>query len=484
MRQLIIFAITCFTAAAGNAQFYNGGVFYIGNTGILSVNTTFTNTTNGSFRNDGTIYITGNVGNSQTSMPAGTGTTVFNGTSNQQLTGTAPYRNLNITLDNAAGLTLVNRLAIGDGVAGTLTFTAGGITSGTNTEDVYFYPGSAYTGYDAAHHIIGYCTKSGSTAFDFPIGDGTHTADLAISGLTGTADFQVLYTGSGYGTYTTTSPIVNNGIYAQEWWDLHQTAGAVSAQVSLNWNDARKTLNHTNPGALVVAHYTGSIWISAGGTSTSSAGSSTGTVGPSNPLNTFSPFTFGSTATPLPITLGTFTAIDQNCQALLSWTTTHQSDAATFDIQASPDGINFNTLHTLTAQNTDSTYQITVAQQTAQTFYRLRMTAIGGAVTYSGIDVLDLPCLPSSQHLLLYPNPLRTNSMLQARLTSPDNRGMATLQIFDGSGKRVFSKEITVNNGVNTYSVAVSNLAQGVYKVLVVGDGWRSDVITFSRTGN
>ena len=484
MRQLIIATIAILATASADAQFYNNGVFYIGSTGVLTVNNTFTNTSGASFQNNGTVYITGNISNGQGSMPAGSGTTVFNGTTAQTLSGTAPFRNLNITLNNAAGLTLANRLAIGDGTGGTLTFTAGEITSGTNTQDVYFYPGSGYTGYNATHHIKGYCTKSGNTGFDFPIGDGTHTADLVISGLTGAADFQVLYTGSGYGTYPTTAPLAGNGVFAMEWWDLHQTVGSASAQVSLNWNDARKTLNHSNPTALVVAHYTGGVWTSAGGTSTSLAGSSTGTVGPSNLLSSFSPFTFGSTATPLPIILGNFTTTDQNCKALLTWSTTHESDAASFDIQASLDGINFNTISTVYATNSDSVYQTTVPQQTAQEFYRLKLNAIGGAVTYSGIDVLDLPCLPSAQHLILYPNPLGTSTMLQARLTSPESKGVAPIQIFDGSGKRVFSKEITVVSGANNYNLPVSGLPQGVYNVIVTGENWRSDVITFSRTGN
>ena len=153
MRQLLLLIATL-TAATAEAQFYNNGVFFVGNTGVLSVNGNFTNTSNAGWQNDGTTYITGNISNSQGAMPAGGGTTVLNGTTAQTLTGTAPYRNLNITLNNAGGLTLSNRLAVGDGTGGMLTFTAGEITSGSNTQDVYFYPGSAYTGFDATHPAL------------------------------------------------------------------------------------------------------------------------------------------------------------------------------------------------------------------------------------------------------------------------------------------------------------------------------------------
>ena len=483
MRQLLLLIATL-TAATAEAQFYNNGVFFVGNTGVLSVNGNFTNTSNAGWQNDGTTYITGNISNSQGAMAAGGGTTVLNGTTAQTLTGTAPYRNLNITLNNAAGLTLSNRLAVGDGTGGMLTFTAGEITSGSNTQDVYFYPGSAYTGFDATHQIVGYCTKSGTTSFDFPIGDGTHTADLMISGLTGSADFQVLYTGSGYGTYNVTAPIIPNGVSASEWWDLHPTAGSASAQVTLNWNDARKTLNHISPATLVVAHFTGGSWVSAGGTSTSPAGSATGSVGPSDLQSTFSPFTFGSSAVPLPITLGAFTAINQDCQASLSWTTTLESNAAVFDIQESQDAVNFGTVATVKANDTASTYHIDIPQQSQQAFYRLRMVDLDGTATYSGIDALNLGCLPAAQHLVIFPNPLTTGSTLQARLTSPDTKGMASLQVFDGAGNRVCNKMVNVGSGVNTYTVPTATLAQGIYSIIVVGSGWRSDIVTFSRAGN
>jgi hypothetical protein len=483
MRQLL-FLFATLTATAVNAQFYNNGIFYVGTTDTLSVNTNFTNTSNGLWQNDGVFYIAGNISNSQTGMPAGAGTTIFNGTTGQTIGGTASYRNLNITLDNAAGLTLNNRLAIGDGTGGLFTFTTGEITSGTNTQDVYFYPGSAYTGFDATHAVIGYCTKSGSTDFDFPIGDGTHTADLTISGLTGSADFQVLYTGGGYGTYGVTPPLIPTGVFAGEWWDLHPTAGPASAQVTLFWNDARQTLNHSSPATLVVAHYTGGVWTSAGGTSTSPAGSSTGSVGPSNVLSSFSPFTFGSTTTPLPITLGSFTVEDQNCAAYLTWTTTLELNAAKFNIQQSTDAINFNTVATVKADDTASTYTATVAQTTPQAFYRLQMVDLDGTATYSAIDGLDLSCLPAAQHLAVFPNPVPTGVLLQARLTSAEDKGMASLQLFDGSGNRVYNKLVTVSSGVNTYMIPTTGLAQGIYTIIVIGDGWKSDVITLSRTGN
>ena len=138
---LLIITLTGVSTAL-HAQFYNTGTYYVSPSTIFYTNGTFTNTSTASYQNDGTVYISGNASNDQAAMPAGAGATIFDGASAQTLSGSAPFRCLNITLNNTAGLTLTNRLAIGDGTGGTLTFTSGLLTTGTTTQDVYFYPGA------------------------------------------------------------------------------------------------------------------------------------------------------------------------------------------------------------------------------------------------------------------------------------------------------------------------------------------------------
>jgi Secretion system C-terminal sorting domain len=481
MKQLLLFLVSAVLCTAVHAQFYNNNIFYVGSSGVLFVNGSYTNTAASDYQNNGTVYISGDISNSQASMAAGTGRTYFNGTAVQALLGSQPYRNLNINIDNPSGLILANRLAVGDGTGGLLTFTAGTITSGASTQDVYFYPGSAYTGFDSSHHVIGYVTKSGSTDFDFPIGTGVHPADVSLTGLSGAADFQVLYTGSGYGQYNTDGTLAAGGVFVGEWWSIAETAGTSTAAVTLKWDDARKSLNHSIPAALVVAHFTGGTWTSAGGTSNSPAGSGTGTVGPSNSLSSFSPFTFGSTVMPLPIVLSGFSVINQNCEAYLTWTTSIEQNAASFDILQSTDGASFTTVGNVKADDAPSTYHATIAQTTQQAFYRLRLNNLDGSSVYSGIDELTLTCLAGADHLAIYPNPVASGGIAQVSLTTAVDRGLSELQVFDGQGRRVYSAMVTVNSGLNQYTIPVSHLAQGIYSVMVAGTGWKSDVLLLSR---
>jgi hypothetical protein len=481
MKRLLLYLMTALSCTAATAQFYNNGTFYVGTSGVLFINSSYTNTAAAGYQNDGTVYITGNLANSQASMPAGKGSTNFVGLGVQTLSGTQPFRNLNINIDNESGLLLANRLAVGDTVSGLLTFTRGTITSGISTEDVYFYPGSAYTGYDSLRGVIGYVTKSGNTPFDFPLITGTHPADLLLTGLTGDADFQVLYTGSGFGQYNTDGSLVPGGVYRHEFWNVARNAGTADAQVTLKWDDARNPLMHSDPSGLVVAHFTGGSWTDAGGTSTDPANSGVGTVGPSTSLSSFSPFTFGSTSLPLPIILSSFTVTDESCKAFVTWTTSLEQNAVSFDVQQSTDAVNYITVGNVPANDAPSTYHATVAQAVPEAYYRLRLNNLDGSVVYSNIDELSLSCLTGADRLSIYPNPLPAGGMAMVNLTTSVNRGPVNLQVFDAQGRKVYSAMVSVTSGLNQFNIPARGLAQGIYSVILVGNDWKSEPIQLSR---
>jgi MSHA biogenesis protein MshQ len=107
------------SGAISNAGTYSGG------SGAVIVGGSFTNT--GSYSaGSATTTLTGNFSNSAT-FTAGTGTWVFLGASAQSLTGATSFNNL--TLSNAAGLTLNNDVT----VFGTLTLTSGTFSVGAHT---------------------------------------------------------------------------------------------------------------------------------------------------------------------------------------------------------------------------------------------------------------------------------------------------------------------------------------------------------------
>jgi hypothetical protein len=109
------------------------------------------------------------------------------------------------------------------------------------------------------------------------------------------------------------------------------------------------------------------------------------------------------------------------------------------------------------------------------------MVNLDGTSVYSTIDELSLDCLAGANHLTIFPNPLPGGGLAQVNLTTTVARGTANLQVFDAQGKRVYSAMVTVNNGLNQYSLPAAGLAQGIYSVIIIGNDWKSDVILFSR---
>ena len=129
-----------------------------------------------------------------------------------------------------------------------------------------------------------------------------------------------------------------------EYWDFAVpggTLGAGTAQIELTSN------NSTNSGiddlsSLTVAHNTGAAWANVG------AASATGLIGGpvsvlSNPLSSFSPFTFASTNAnnALPVTYFSFTAKRNGNSNTISWSTSQEFNTNYFSVERSNDGINF-----------------------------------------------------------------------------------------------------------------------------------------------
>src|SRR5258708_27007713 len=159
MRYFILFCVALLTYMGTEAQIHNTGVLYVGNGNTLYSGGDFTNTAGAYYKNDGSVYINGNAGNDQPALAAGAGTTYFNGLTAQALTGTAPFRCFNVVLNNPAGLTLSNRLAIGDVTGGTLNFTAGQHPFGPETPDVTFFASFGSTRVLSRHPMHAHINK-------------------------------------------------------------------------------------------------------------------------------------------------------------------------------------------------------------------------------------------------------------------------------------------------------------------------------------
>ncbi len=459
---LILYVVSTIFSLVAICQtdFYNNGLVQILNTSdTIYITGSLNNLSTASLRNTGgNIYVLNNLTNDEANMNSGGGNLWFTGSTLQTIAGSQPFRTNNWIVNNAGGVLLQNRIGIGNTAGGTLTFLKGYITSGTASQDVYFYPNSNFTGYGDDKHIIGYCTKSGSTNFTYPIGNGLLKADLDISGLVSATDFQCKYFGSGYGIYTPQSPLVS--IFAKEYWILDRVAGSSSAQITLKWNDARQSLNHSSPADLRAGHFTGSNWINEGGSG--SGNTLTGSV-TSGTVNSFSPFTFASVSVALPLTILDYEVIaGNNCSVNISWKSEDERFVADYIIQKSTnnrDWENIDKITISTAVNGIVSHVYIDEQPGDQTpKYRIEIQNMDGTYFYTSIKMVHLNCNPVS--IQVFPTIIKNNVYVNI----PDNAGVKWLTITNSYGQAL--KKIN-NPGAGQIAINLSSLPAGTYIISV-----------------
>lgn len=181
-------------------------------------------------------------------------------------------------------------------------------------------------------------------------------------------------------------------------------------------------------------------------------------------VNSFSEFWFnngGATNTqPLPVNLFAFEATKQSGNALLSWKTEHEINAAKFEIERSGDGRNFTGIGTkLTNGNTVAgNYNFTDSTPLqGVNYYRIKILQRDGKFTYSVIRKLDFS--NSNDDILIYPNPVTQQTVF---ISASANCSSAIL--YDGAGKLV--KSFALQGTSN--SISIKGIAKGIYMLKVI----------------
>jgi hypothetical protein len=306
--------------------------------------------------------------------------------------------------------------------------------------------------------------KYGNTDFIFPIGKGNIWARCAINNFTGTT-CAAEYFDEGLGQYDTTSPL--HHVSEKEYWDISPDAG--SADIKLYWeNDDYSGIDLSQTSSnLRVAHFNSftNKWEDMGNAAISYSNNGWIT---SNNVNDFSPFTFGSliSAIPLPVEFISFTAKKvSNTSALLKWQTANEVNNNYFEVERSLDGVNFikigNVKAAENAQNTES-YQYLDNSITAgkvNVFYRIKQVDVNGKTASTNIQAVNFN--QAKEEIKIYPNPV--NNLLNIELTSDSETAQIT--IIDAMGKVVLSTSIHQNTSLN-----LGELASGIYSITIISN--------------
>ncbi|QMU30463.1 T9SS type A sorting domain-containing protein [Adhaeribacter radiodurans] len=462
-----------------------GSFFTIsGNNSHLTNNTTAT--TDGTFDNNGTIRLQGNLinnaGNNLFINPNGVGEIVFTGITGQAVMGPSPTKFERFTVNNATGLTLQQNV-----ITEVLTLSTGPLYLNAQTLSVTSNAPAAITrtnGYIVSEQTnnsgrvnwnIG--NSTGTHIFPFGTASGSYIPFVLnlTSGNIGNVAVATYATGNNNQPYPTTPDLVtnvngwdgkdNSANTVDRFWQIDkdgpsgtatltftaspEEVGEITMLQAQRWNAAQAIWEFPLPGQ-----------------------SNTATSATVPDVTAFSPWTLSGNNSPLPIQLLTFTATLNNAQVNLHWKTVSETNTDFFTVEKTRDLKNYQTVATVKAAGT-SKQIITYNAQDAQpysgvSYYRLKQTDLNKKTYYSEVVAINL--IENSVFAVrVFPNP--TEGTINIFIGGDDDKEY-TLLLTDMVGQRYYNKKVKTELTYHTFLINQNRyLPSGVYLLTVAGAG-------------
>jgi hypothetical protein len=430
--------------------------------------------------NGSTFNVSGNFINNGTFTP-GTGTVNMNGSTAQTIGGTSATTFNNLTINNAAGVSL-NRAV---DVSGILTLTAGRLSLGSNnltlgtSASIGGSPSSSNMIVAASTGELRKRFTSGTTnpsPFTFPIGTiagGNEYTPVILD--FGTSTFgAAAYVGakvSDVKNGTMMNTITN---YINRNWVVEPNdISSYTYEIKLYYTDNDVILSGMGEGDIKPVKLSAGQWyqpddFDATFTNAIKQGSafiySNSNYMVWGGLSTFSEFGgAGGSNQPLPVELVSFTGACEEGIINLTWQTASEFNSSHFDVEKSRDGENWQVLTTLPSAGTSNeliTYQTTDQNATdGNNYFRLRQVDIDG--TEKLYDPINVSCSEvTTGYFSSFPNP--SGSAFQVIVNNKDLIGACTMNIVDASGKVIETRSIEVKDGINMF-VINQELTPGIY---------------------
>jgi hypothetical protein len=174
---------------------------------------------------------------------------------------------------------------------------------------------------------------------------------------------------------------------------------------------------------------------------------------------------------PLPITLISFDAHVQHCQAYLDWKVTDAVNFNKFVIERSSDGRNFTDLAQVTYANGIGEYvYVDKSIDKGTSFYRLRLIDIDGKYQYSKVISVQSGC--DDMSIEVYPTV--TKGIVLVNL--PSSYEGAKIEVFTSLGQLLHLPTSGNTGNAGLYNIQFNGLAQGQYLLKISKD---SEIRTF-----
>jgi len=178
-------------------------------------------------------------------------------------------------------------------------------------------------------------------------------------------------------------------------------------------------------------------------------------------------------AAPLPVSLLSFGLAYNNGVSTLTWTTSQEINLDKYQVLRSVDGVNFQPIGSVIAKGSLSLEKYSYADNnipsgTTVVYYKLIMLDKDHKQQISNVVTAKITAVSNSKEMTIFPNPSSTNAQIRFKA---DKAALATIMVYDASGKVVLQQQSNVLSGNN--SVAINNivkLSDGMYTVKMISN--------------
>ncbi len=484
MKKLItLITILSYILSHSQLELYNEGgsglTFYVGQNHTVQAEGDVTNAAGATieFENGGTpdFRLKGNFVNSTTgTYTLGTEKVRFNGSSLQtaDFGGDDVY---GIYTDNSSNIQIDRNVT----VTGDLEFGTGDIISTTSSHITIETTGTV-TGADDDSHNFGPIAKNfnSTSEFTFPIGDGTSYRASSFTPDEATAvTMRSMYYGSKFPlNWRYNSPIYK--ISQLEYWDMYRTSGTTDGTVKLTWDANSDVGDYLD---LVVGYYA-PWWITAGGNG-HTGNNTAGTVSSNASWSIYDTyFTLATTTSdnPLPIELLSFNATQVGEFVELNWETAAEINSDYFSLMIYTDVKNFEEIAQLKAAGFSNDVLEYIKNDYSPSeglnYYKLVNYDLDGTFQESEIQMVYFSGNQAEKlSLSIYPNPISSEASFDF---FAKEEGQYKLNIYEITGKIVYSSNIMAPEGNNTFTLNMDTYTTGKYIVQIISPS--QEIITTS----
>ncbi len=174
---------------------------------------------------------------------------------------------------------------------------------------------------------------------------------------------------------------------------------------------------------------------------------------PTNPLNTTAPVKFGAVNASL-----------SNGLAKISWDVISEINTANYYVEKSDDGKNFAAVGSLTATNAPKYSFVDNIPASGTGYYRIKAVDKDGTIGYS--NTVKISSKKMDAAIAITPNPV-VNGTLNLQMSN-FSKSAYTISLYDFTGKQVFVKSVSIENGTSSQSIELpASVTKGIYQLQV-----------------